>query len=253
MSAPMLAAIFEADAVIASRAEGARRAVARSRERPRGLPAAGRLSPSAWGANKSPDRMPAAALPADSRLRPAQRRRDRLDVRYRSVPAMLNSPARNGRRFRPPAARLYDGVDAVMSWTKGSSSIRMFRSPRPLSPDGAAREVLRRCLTGAARPLMATRCSWSMTMSCRGRRCSPRRRSVRKIGQRCWMPFSVSASGSTSPNLWRPNLRDESGNHPVELAVAGNAAWIVTGNERDAAAGEPVFDGFRADAPGAWL
>ena len=67
------------------------------------------------------------------------------------------------------------------------------------------------------------------------------------------MPFSVSASGSTSPNLRRPNLGDESGNHPVELAVAGNAAWIVTGNERDVAAGEPVFDGFRADAPGAWL
>ena len=30
-----------------------------------------------------PAPMPAAALPADSRLRPAQRRRDRLDVRYR--------------------------------------------------------------------------------------------------------------------------------------------------------------------------
>ena len=154
MSAPLLAAILEADALIASRAEGARRAVARSRERPRGLPAAGRLSPSAWeraGCRRRPclptivpDRMPAAALPADSRLRPAQRRRDRLDVRYRSVSAMLNSPARNGRRFRPPAARRYDGVDAVMSWTKGSSSIRMFRSPRSLSPDGAAREVLRR-------------------------------------------------------------------------------------------------------------
>ena len=67
------------------------------------------------------------------------------------------------------------------------------------------------------------------------------------------MPFSVSASGSTSPNLRRPTLGDESGNHPAGLAVAGNAAWIVTGNERDAAAGEPVFDGFRVDAPGAGL
>ena len=63
----------------------------------------------------------------------------------------------------------------------------------------------------------------------------------------------MSASGSTSPNLWRPNLGDESDNHPAGLAVAGNAAWIVTGNERDAAAGEPVFDGFRAVTPGAWL
>ena len=30
----------------------------------------------------------------------------------------------------------------------------MFRSPRSLSPDGAAREVMRRCLAGAARPLI---------------------------------------------------------------------------------------------------
>ena len=53
--------------------------------------------------------------------------------------------------------------------------------------------------------------------------------------------------------LWRPNLRDESDNHLVELAVAGNAAWIVTGNERDVAAGELIFDGFQVVAPGAWL
>ena len=32
---------------------------------------------------------------------------------------------------------------------------------------------------------------------------------------------------------WRPNLRDESDNHVVELAVAGSAEVIVTGNVRD--------------------
>jgi putative PIN family toxin of toxin-antitoxin system len=32
---------------------------------------------------------------------------------------------------------------------------------------------------------------------------------------------------------WRPNLRDEADNHLVELAVAGNAEWIVTNNIRD--------------------
>ncbi len=51
--------------------------------------------------------------------------------------------------------------------------------------------------------------------------------------------------------LWRPNLRDESDNHLVELAVAGVAAWIVTGNERDVAAGKLVFDGFRVVTPDA--
>ena len=32
-----------------------------------------------------------------------------------------------------------------------------------------------------------------------------------------------------------------------------NAAWIVTGNVRDIAAGELVFDGFRVVTPSAWL
>ena len=53
--------------------------------------------------------------------------------------------------------------------------------------------------------------------------------------------------------LRRPNLRDESDNHLVESAVAGNAAWIVTGNERDVAAGELIFDGFRVVGPAVWL
>lgn len=32
---------------------------------------------------------------------------------------------------------------------------------------------------------------------------------------------------------WRPNLRDEADNHLIELAVAGNAQYLVTGNTRD--------------------
>ncbi len=53
--------------------------------------------------------------------------------------------------------------------------------------------------------------------------------------------------------LWRPNLPDESDNHVVELAVAGNAGCIVTGNARDVAAGELRFPGLRVLAPGDWL
>ena len=53
--------------------------------------------------------------------------------------------------------------------------------------------------------------------------------------------------------LWRPNLPDESDDHLIELAVAGNAEWIVTGNARDIAAGELIFDSFRIVTPGTWL
>jgi uncharacterized protein len=33
--------------------------------------------------------------------------------------------------------------------------------------------------------------------------------------------------------LWRPNLRDEADNHLIELAVAGNAKFVVTNNAKD--------------------
>ena len=42
--------------------------------------------------------------------------------------------------------------------------------------------------------------------------------------------------------LWRPNLRDESDNHLVELAVAGSAQAIVTRNKRDLRGAELKFD-----------
>jgi putative PIN family toxin of toxin-antitoxin system len=42
--------------------------------------------------------------------------------------------------------------------------------------------------------------------------------------------------------LWRPNLRDESDNHLVELAVAGGAQAIVTRNRRDFRDAELKFE-----------
>ena len=38
--------------------------------------------------------------------------------------------------------------------------------------------------------------------------------------------------------LWRPNFPDESDNHLLELAIAGNAQWLVTGNTKDFIHGE---------------
>ena len=53
--------------------------------------------------------------------------------------------------------------------------------------------------------------------------------------------------------LWRPNLADESDNHLIELAIAGNAESITTGNTSDFAAGELVFESMRVVTPGALL
>ena len=49
--------------------------------------------------------------------------------------------------------------------------------------------------------------------------------------------------------LWRPNLKDESDNHLIELAVAGDAAVIVTRNLRDLRGAELRFEPLRILAP----
>jgi putative PIN family toxin of toxin-antitoxin system len=52
---------------------------------------------------------------------------------------------------------------------------------------------------------------------------------------------------------WRPNLRDEADNHIIELAVAGQARFIVTRNKRDFASGELRFPPLRAVTPAEML
>ena len=52
---------------------------------------------------------------------------------------------------------------------------------------------------------------------------------------------------------WRPNLRDESDNHLVELAVAGGAGFIVTRNIRDLASMELKFPALAVRTPEIFL
>lgn len=42
--------------------------------------------------------------------------------------------------------------------------------------------------------------------------------------------------------LWRPNLKDEADNHLIELAVAGNAKYIVSHNVKDFGQAQLSFD-----------
>jgi len=41
--------------------------------------------------------------------------------------------------------------------------------------------------------------------------------------------------------LWRPNLKDEADNHLIELALAGNASYIITNNVKDFRNSELLF------------
>ena len=118
------------------------------------------------------------------------------------------------------------------------------------SPDGASREVLRRCLLGRYEPLM-------------GQALLIEYESVLARAE----PFAASPIGEAERNalwtalvsrcrwvrvyyLWRPNLPDEADNHVLELAVAGGAKAIVTHNTRDFARAELHFPGLRLLSPG---
>ena len=52
---------------------------------------------------------------------------------------------------------------------------------------------------------------------------------------------------------WRPNLRDESDNHLIELAIAGNAQYIVTRNIRDLVSGQLAFPHLKVVTPERYL
>jgi predicted nucleic acid-binding protein len=52
---------------------------------------------------------------------------------------------------------------------------------------------------------------------------------------------------------WRPNLRDESDNYLIELAVAGGAHWIISNNVADFADSELKFPQIRVVRPGEFL
>lgn len=52
---------------------------------------------------------------------------------------------------------------------------------------------------------------------------------------------------------WRPNLRDEGDNHVMELAVGGNAEFIITNNLRDFAKADLEFPNIRIIHPRDYL
>jgi len=102
-----------------------------------------------------------------------------------------------------------------------------------LNPDTAPRAVLRACLSGVVTPLMGNTLFTEYEAVIR--RESIFGDSVLSLDERLTFLedlYSVCEWVSVY-YLWRPNLSDESDNHIVELAVAGGAQGIVTGNTKD--------------------
>jgi predicted nucleic acid-binding protein len=113
------------------------------------------------------------------------------------------------------------------------------------SGGGASRQVIRGCLRGAYEPLFGPALLAEYEYA------------AAAVGLSEWRDFleSLASVGRWVHvyYLWRPNLRDESDNHLVELAVAGGCAAIVTHNVRDLRSGELLFPSLRVLSPAEFL
>lgn len=119
-----------------------------------------------------------------------------------------------------------------------------------LGGGGASREVLRRCIEGAYRPLLgaALFAGYESVMAREAlfRHCllGARERATvfdALLGACRWTQVYY---------LWRPNLPDEADNHLIELAVAGGAEAVVTKNVKDFSRGELRFARLAIRTPG---
>ena len=118
-----------------------------------------------------------------------------------------------------------------------------------LGPGGASREVLRRCLAGAHRPLMGS-ALYNEFESVLSRRALFRRCVLSAREREALLDAFLSTCRWTRIYyLWRPNLPDEADNHVLELAIAGAADTLITRNIRDFAGAELRFPNLRILRP----
>lgn len=119
------------------------------------------------------------------------------------------------------------------------------------SSGGASRSILRRCIAGSIQPLFGTTL-WLEYEDVLDRQIQ----SLDVDAEDCRAVVAALAASGQWVSIyfgWRPNLRDESDNHLVELAIAGGADCIVTHNTRDFERSELVWPELRILDPASLL
>jgi len=120
------------------------------------------------------------------------------------------------------------------------------------SPDGAARQVLRLCLSGQLTPIMGQKLFLEF-LDVFGRPGLFDSSPAPHADREALLAGLLAASRWISIFfLWRPNLPDEGDNHVLELAIAGSAAVVITHNVSHFR-GELRFPGLQILTPGQFL
>lgn len=118
-----------------------------------------------------------------------------------------------------------------------------------LKEGGIGRQIIKRCLTGAYKPLIGTALftEYEDVIS-RDElfKESPLSKSER---MEVFHGYLAGCQWTEVYYAWRPNLPDEADNHLIELAVAGGASAIVTCNVKDLTRGELLFPQVRVLLP----
>jgi uncharacterized protein len=118
-----------------------------------------------------------------------------------------------------------------------------------IGPSGPSREVIRKCLQGKYLPLIGLNlfCEYESVVFRESvlAQCLLSREEILKLLQ----AFLSVCEWVNIYYLWRPNLRDEADNHLIELAIAGNARFLVTNNLKDFQNTQLLFPNLLAISP----
>lgn len=111
----------------------------------------------------------------------------------------------------------------------------------PISSKGSSRELIRRCLKGEYQPLMGKALFSEYESVIQREEIIAKCLLTSAEISRLLASFMSVSQWIYIYYLWRPNLKDEAGNHLIELAVAGNAQIIATHNIKDFQNAEFLF------------
>lgn len=118
-----------------------------------------------------------------------------------------------------------------------------------IGQQGPSREILRLCLQGKYTPLISNSLFFEyedVISRDHIRECCPLTTSeIRELLN----AFYSSCTWISIYFLWRPNIQDEGDNFLIELAVSGNAHFVVTNNLKDFSSAELVFSNLRVVTP----